>query len=337
MPSITAVTGDLADQNIDVIVNAADRGVRGGSGVVDAALHRRGGPTILDDCIARFPGGLQTGDAGVTTAGDLRARWIVHAVGPDHTAAADGRAFLASCYRRALPLADGLDAASVAFPLIGSGARGWPHEVAAAVAVETIADTATHVDDVHIVTTDGSSAYSVEAALMQAVPRRILQGIGELHRRGFHQVRVLPGMSPSGGHWRLLVTAGGRPRHPGRPSGSGRDLHRLLVGRPERLRRWTRRCDHPPAPGRGSRSFCTPFAHGSVGRSGLCCLVRRSPRDRGGDRAGARRVRRLFRRRHRLGDRLGWQQPISRSATALGAQLAGDIRMDDNGRRLSVL
>jgi O-acetyl-ADP-ribose deacetylase (regulator of RNase III) len=97
--------------------------MRGGGGV-DGAIHRAGGPAILRDCVARFPRGLATGDAGWTTAGDLPARWVIHTVGPNHRAGQRDRALLESCYRRALEVADELGARTVAFPLISAGTAG---------------------------------------------------------------------------------------------------------------------------------------------------------------------------------------------------------------------
>lgn len=85
MPNITAIHGDITQQQVDAIVNAANNAMRGGGGV-DGAIHRGGGPAILQDCIERFPDGLATGDAGWTTAGDLPARWVIHTVGPNYRA-----------------------------------------------------------------------------------------------------------------------------------------------------------------------------------------------------------------------------------------------------------
>lgn len=85
MPTLTAVLGDITTQGVDAIVNAANRAMRGGGGV-DGAIHRAGGPSVLEDCIARFPDGLATGDAGWTTAGALPSRWVIHTVGPNFAA-----------------------------------------------------------------------------------------------------------------------------------------------------------------------------------------------------------------------------------------------------------
>lgn len=101
MSNITAVHGDITQQQVDAIVNAANNAMRGGGGV-DGAIHRSGGPSVLRDCIERFPDGLATGDAGWPTAGELPARWVIHTVGPNYRAGQRDRALLTSCYRRAL-------------------------------------------------------------------------------------------------------------------------------------------------------------------------------------------------------------------------------------------
>ena len=82
---ITVVEGDITQQDVDAVVNAANNAMRGGGGV-DGAIHRAGGPAVLEDCVRRFPDGLATGDAGWTTAGDLPARWVIHVVGPNRNA-----------------------------------------------------------------------------------------------------------------------------------------------------------------------------------------------------------------------------------------------------------
>ena len=208
MPTITAVLGDITEQNVDVIVNAANSALRGGGGV-DGAIHRRGGPEILRDCIARFPHGLATGDAGWTTAGDLRARWVIHTVGPNHTLGHRDRSLLESCYRRSLQVADELGARTIAFPLISAGSYGWPKADAIAAAVDTIAATRTDLDEARIVAFDQRTYEEVRAALTRWTPIRILQGVQVLHARGYHRVRAFPGVSQSGMHWRVTITTTG--------------------------------------------------------------------------------------------------------------------------------
>ncbi|HVK30285.1 MAG TPA: O-acetyl-ADP-ribose deacetylase [Nocardioides sp.] len=153
---IEVVEGDITAQQVDAVVNAANRAMRGGGGV-DGAIHRAGGPAVLEDCIRRFPDGLATGDAGWTTAGAMAARWVIHVVGPNHRAGQTDRSLLTSCYRRALEVADELGARSVAFPLVSAGVYGWPKEDAVDAALETLRATPTQVELARIVAFDRSS------------------------------------------------------------------------------------------------------------------------------------------------------------------------------------
>ena len=142
---IEVVEGDITQQDVDAVVNAANRAMRGGGGV-DGAIHRAGGPAILDDCRRRFPKGLATGDAGWTDAGAMPARWVIHVVGPNHNRGERDRSLLTSCYRRALEVADELGARSIAFPLISAGSYGWPLDDAIDAALETLRATPTDVE-----------------------------------------------------------------------------------------------------------------------------------------------------------------------------------------------
>ena len=206
MPEVVAVRGDITTQEVDAVVNAANNRMRGGGGV-DGAIHRAGGPDVLEDCKVRFPRGLATGDAGWTTAGRMPARWVIHTVGPNHTAGQTDRGLLVSCYRRSLEVADELGARSVAFPLISAGVYGWPKPDAIAAAVDTVASTDTDVEHVRIVVLDEHTHAQVEGRIARWTPMRILQGVRVLHQRGFESVRVLPGMSGSGIHWRAVISA----------------------------------------------------------------------------------------------------------------------------------
>jgi len=131
--------GDITEEQVDAIVNAANSGLLGGGGV-DGAIHRAGGPSILEECkqIRARQGGCPTGEAVATTAGLLRARCVIHTVGPvwrDGTQGEEKQ--LASCYRNSLRLAASLKCRSVAFPSISTGAYGFPIEKAAAIALAT--------------------------------------------------------------------------------------------------------------------------------------------------------------------------------------------------------
>ncbi len=161
---ITVVQGDITQQHVDAVVNAANRRMRGGGGV-DGAIHRAGGRAVLDDCVARFPDGLATGDAGWTTAGDLPARWVIHVVGPNYNAGERDRALLLSCYSRALAVADSLGASTVAFPLVSAGIYGWPRHDAIAAPLEVFRAASTSVAEARLVAYDGATYEQIRAAL----------------------------------------------------------------------------------------------------------------------------------------------------------------------------
>ena len=161
---ILVVQGDITEQDVDAVVNAANRAMRGGGGV-DGAIHRAGGPAVLEDCRRRFPHGLATGDAGWTTAGEMRARWVIHVVGPNHRAGQTDRSLLTSCYSRALAVADELGARSVAFPLVSAGIYGWPKDDAVDAAVSTLRATQTSVEEARMVAFDAATYAALVAAV----------------------------------------------------------------------------------------------------------------------------------------------------------------------------
>lgn len=154
---LEVVEGDITRQDVDAIVNAANRAMRGGGGV-DGAIHAAAGPGLLRECVERFPDGLATGEAGWTTGHRLPARWVIHVVGPNYRAGERDRELLVSCYRKALRVADELGARSVAFPLVSAGVYGWPFEDAVRAAVDTLTSTPTSVEISRIVTF-GTSTY----------------------------------------------------------------------------------------------------------------------------------------------------------------------------------
>ena len=168
MVRIEAVRGDIAEQAVDAIVNAANSTLLGGSGV-DGAIHRRGGPAILEECRAArsewYPDGLPTGQAVATTAGDLPARWVIHTVGPVYAEVENPAELLASCHVESLRIADELGAATVAFPAISTGVYGYPLEEAAPLAVAAVRGAETAVESVRFVLF-GDDAYRVFAAAL---------------------------------------------------------------------------------------------------------------------------------------------------------------------------
>ncbi|MEV7805104.1 O-acetyl-ADP-ribose deacetylase [Microbispora sp. NPDC088329] len=169
---IVLVEGDITEQRVDAIVNAANSSLMGGGGV-DGAIHRRGGPEILEGCRAlrasRYGKGLPTGQAVATTAGRLPARWVIHTVGPVYSRSEDRSHLLASCYRESLVVADALGAGTVAFPAISTGIYRWPVEDAARIAITAVRQAApTVVEEVRFVLFS-TAAYAVFESALQDI------------------------------------------------------------------------------------------------------------------------------------------------------------------------
>ncbi|MCJ7832165.1 MAG: O-acetyl-ADP-ribose deacetylase [Actinobacteria bacterium] len=158
MPQIEVVLGNITKQEVDAIVNAANSGMLGGGGV-DGAILQAGGDEQLADRQRvhdeSFPDGLPTGKAAATIAGgSLKAKWVIHTVGPVYSRGEDRSALLASCHTEALRVADGLDARSIAFPAISTGVFGYPPHEAAPVAVAAVRTAQTKVELVRFVVFD---------------------------------------------------------------------------------------------------------------------------------------------------------------------------------------
>lgn len=151
---ITLVQGDITEQEVDAVVNAANSSLLGGGGV-DGAIHRKGGPAILEECrklrATHYGGGLPTGQAVATTGGRLPARWVIHTVGPVYAKSEDRSALLTSCFRESLRVADELGVKSIAFPAVSAGIYGWPIDDAARVALRAVRGTPTRVDEIRFV------------------------------------------------------------------------------------------------------------------------------------------------------------------------------------------
>jgi O-acetyl-ADP-ribose deacetylase (regulator of RNase III) len=165
---IVCVTGDITREAVDAVVNAANSSLLGGGGV-DGAIHRAGGPAILEACRelrrTTLRDGLPTGRAVATTAGDLRARWVIHTVGPVYGREEDAAGMLASCHTESLRVADEVGARTVAFPAISTGAFGYPVDLAAPVAVAAAAGARTSVEEVRFVLHDDATLDAFERAL----------------------------------------------------------------------------------------------------------------------------------------------------------------------------
>ena len=168
---IELVQGDITEQAVDAIVNAANSSLLGGGGV-DGAIHRKGGPAILEECrvlrASQYADGLPAGEAVATTAGNLAARWVIHTVGPVFDRGRDQGATLRSCYLRSLAVADELGAATVAFPLISAGAYGWPLEDAIRQALDALRDAGTSVAQARLVLFGDEAFATAERVLADA-------------------------------------------------------------------------------------------------------------------------------------------------------------------------
>ena len=165
------VEGDITQEETEAIVNAANSGLRGGGGV-DGAIHRAGGPKIMEEC--RKIGRCPTGNAVITSGGLLKAKYVIHAVGPIYHGGEKGDAeFLAGAYLNSLKRASENKILSISFPSLSTGAYGYPFDEAAPVALKTIIEYLKHHDEIEHVrfVLFGEEAYrEYEAALRVIVP-----------------------------------------------------------------------------------------------------------------------------------------------------------------------
>jgi len=174
---VSIIQGDITKQATDAIVNAANSSLMGGGGV-DGAIHRAGGPAILEECkkIVARQGRLPTGKAVITTGGNLKARYVIHTVGPIwHGGSGNEAELLRSAYYECLKLATEKKLASISFPSISTGAYGYPVDEAAKIAVSTVAsflkEQATSLKDVVFVLFDSHTYQSYYSALQAYLDR----------------------------------------------------------------------------------------------------------------------------------------------------------------------
>ncbi|RZJ68916.1 MAG: O-acetyl-ADP-ribose deacetylase [Flavobacterium sp.] len=154
MGKIILVKGDITKMEVDAIVNAANSSLLGGGGV-DGAIHKGGGKAILDECIAirNRQGGCKTGQAVITTGGNLPAKFVIHTVGPVwHGGKKQEEESLANAYRNSLKIAEQNGFETIAFPNISTGVYGFPKDKAAAIAIATVSEFITNSDKITVVT-----------------------------------------------------------------------------------------------------------------------------------------------------------------------------------------
>ena len=146
---LSLVEGDITQQETDAIVNAANKSLRGGGGV-DGAIHRAGGPKILEECIQI--GGCETGEAVITSGGNLKAKYVIHTVGPVYRDGLHNEPrLLENAYKNSLRLASSKGIKSIAFPSISTGAYGYPLEEAAGIALRTAVNYLKEHDDIKLI------------------------------------------------------------------------------------------------------------------------------------------------------------------------------------------
>lgn len=153
--TIEVLLGDITDEAVDAIVNAANSSLLGGGGV-DGAIHDAAGPALLEECRqvrrTRYPDGLPVGSAVGAGAGDLPCRWVIHTVGPNRHRGQTDPALLAGCFTSSLEVAAELGARSVAFPAVSAGVYGWDPDEVAAIAVGAVREwVAAHPDTIDVV------------------------------------------------------------------------------------------------------------------------------------------------------------------------------------------
>lgn len=174
---ISLIQSDITKENTDVIVNAANPSLRGGGGV-DGAIHKAGGPVILHECIEKYPNGCKTGEARITKAGDMNAKWVIHTPGPVWRGGHENEEeYLANSYRNSLLLATKYRAESIAFPSISTGVYGFPIEQASRIALSTVIENLpkSSIREVHFVLFSLSDYLIYEENLKNLIKHRKIE------------------------------------------------------------------------------------------------------------------------------------------------------------------
>lgn len=167
--TLNLIKGDITKQDTEAIVNAANQTLRGGGGV-DGAIHRAGGPKILEECIRI--GGCKTGDAVITSGGNLKARYVIHAVGPVYKDGSQGEPeLLQSAYRRSLEVASNNGIKSISFPSLSTGAYNYPLSDAAEIALKTVINYLEEHHDIEFVqfVLFGDNAYNAYESVLKVL------------------------------------------------------------------------------------------------------------------------------------------------------------------------
>lgn len=224
MVNVKVEVGNVALQEVDAVVNPANKRMRGDFGAqsVESAIYAASGPQLAAHVRKAFPDGLSVGETGTTPGFDLPAGHIVHVVVPRHQQHQEGSEALVAAYEKSLQAASDVGAQSLALPILGAGFNGWPLEVSVKAALEALRSLPPQLSEVTLVAGDESRAEAVEMGLSEAVPLRLLQGVGVLHRKGYGQVGIFPSISPNGVSWRLPIKAVPRCEDFGWETGGGR-------------------------------------------------------------------------------------------------------------------
>ena len=207
--NVRVEVGNIALQDVGAVVNPANRAMRGDAGTksVEGAIYAASGPRLLDHVRRAFPRWLPVGAAAVTPGFDLAAKHIVHIVVPTRQTKEDSSEALVAAYKEALRAASEAEAKTIALPILGAGFNRWTFDASVRAAIEALSAPPSGIAEVVLVVKTEEDSRLIDRLLSEMTGLRLLQGVGILHRRGFEQVGVLPGISPNGSSWRLAIAS----------------------------------------------------------------------------------------------------------------------------------